>query len=358
MLDKLLNKEDVLKQVQFKGPLIPAYLVGVLKSNTIMIGAALSELASDNRVRISHMKVGGSPLYYADEQRAKLQDFYKYLNEKDRRTFDELKQKKILRDNEITPLLRVSLRNIKDFAVPIEIEYKGKKELFWRWYLLDKQEAVNLIKSFLAPLAQQMPSVKEQVLPKQKETEEKQNAASLEVLSTKLQSTAQSQITNAIIGQESAQKKERAEKTTEKIYQKPAVQRKPITQAAEQFIKPTTEQTSLLSVQTLLETSDDSLVQRSKAFFFQKSIIVKEMAIIKKEKEIMSVIKVPSSIGEVEYYCSIRSKKKITDIDLAAVYLEAQNRKLLAAVLTAGEFTKKAYEKVQQSFFNMKLLQI
>ncbi|MBS3137074.1 hypothetical protein J4232_01450 [Candidatus Woesearchaeota archaeon] len=50
MLDKLLNKEDVLKYVQFKGPLIPVHLVSLLKSNTIMIGAALSELASDGKV--------------------------------------------------------------------------------------------------------------------------------------------------------------------------------------------------------------------------------------------------------------------------------------------------------------------
>jgi len=138
MLDKLLNKEDVLKYVQFKGPLIPVHLVSLLKSNTIMIGAALSELASDGKVKISHMKVGGSPLYFVDSQRAKLQDFYKYLNEKDRRTFDELKRQKVLRDSVVTPLLRISLRNIKDFAVPIEIEHNSVKELFWRWYLLDK----------------------------------------------------------------------------------------------------------------------------------------------------------------------------------------------------------------------------
>ena len=149
MLDKLLNKEDVLKYVQFKGPLIPVHLVSLLKSNTIMIGAALSELASDGKVKISHMKVGGSPLYFVDSQRAKLQDFYKYLNEKDRRTFDELKRQKVLRDSVVTPLLRISLRNIKDFAVPIEIEHNSVKELFWRWYLLDKQEAVGIIKSLL-----------------------------------------------------------------------------------------------------------------------------------------------------------------------------------------------------------------
>ena len=343
MLDKLLNKEDVLKYVQFKGPLIPVHLVSLLKSNTIMIGAALSELASDGKVKISHMKVGGSPLYFVDSQRAKLQDFYKYLNEKDRRTFDELKRQKVLRDSVVTPLLRISLRNIKDFAVPIEIEHNSVKELFWRWYLLDKQEAVGIIKSLLF-----INSVKKEEIRKETAVETTGKSAEIKQTSAIQQATQNPAVKAENPESNIAKKKEKTEKVTDRQER----------QKVEEFIKPTSEQTSLLSAQTLLDTCEDQLIQKCKIFFNQKSIIVKELNIIKKEKEATAIIRVPSSIGDVDYYCSIRNKKRMTDVDLAAVYLEAQNKKLLAVVLTTGEFTKKAYEKVHNQFYNMKLLTI
>jgi len=223
MLDKLLNKEDVLKYVQFKGPLIPVHLVSLLKSNTIMIGAALSELASDGKVKISHMKVGGSPLYFVDSQRAKLQDFYKYLNEKDRRTFDELKRQKVLRDSVVTPLLRISLRNIKDFAVPIEIEHNSVKELFWRWYLLDKQEAVGIIKSLLF-----INSVKKEEIRKETAVETTGKSAEIKQTSAIQQATQNPAVKAENPESNIAKKKEKTEKVADRQER----------QKVEEFIKP------------------------------------------------------------------------------------------------------------------------
>ncbi len=77
----------------------------------------LSELSSKKSLKISALKVGGSPLYYVPGHEEKLLQFIQNLNEKDRRTLELLKDSQVLRDAEQDPLTRVSLRQIKDFAV-------------------------------------------------------------------------------------------------------------------------------------------------------------------------------------------------------------------------------------------------
>ncbi len=381
MLDKLLKKEDVLRFVQTKGPLIPSHLIGLLQSNTIMIGAALSELSSDGNVKISHMKVGGSPLYFLDEQKVKLQDFYKYLNEKDRRTFDLLKQQKVLRDSEVTPLLRVSLRNIKDFAVPVEIEHNGSKELFWRWYLTDKQEAISLIRGLLGlqivkkkveenkvkDKFVEKKVITENIIPSQPVLEQKilrgkEELKREEIVSSslfdkkkELETKIERESEKENIVSSFVEKKEQKEQRQIKKKQIETITVEKQTVHHEQFIQPSKEQTILLSAQTLLETSTDSLLLKCKQFFSEKNIHVKELTIIKKEKEITAVIALPSAIGEIIYFCAMKQKKKVNENELASIYLEAQNKKLPAFVLIQGDFTKKAYEKAAEQFVNMKL---
>ena len=366
MLDKLLNKEDVLKYVKIKGPLIPVHLVSLLKSNTTMIGAALSELASDDRVKISHMKIGGSPLYYVEEQREKLQDFYKYLNEKDRRTYDSLKENKILRDNEVTPLFRVSLRNIKDFAMPVEIEYNGKKELFWRWYLTDKQEAISLIKQILFPQNLQIQQSKSKSQEPQKQAQQNverkaENVQKIVVEPKNVQPIEKKKVHVEELAPKVKIKKEETiiEKKEEKKQEKAEKQEKQLKQKQEEtFIQPSQVQTQLSLGNAVLDSVDDKLLQKCKIFYNEKNIIIKELQIIKKNKEIAAIIIVPSNIGKIEYYCFIKDKKKLNENDLATVFLDAENKKLPALYLTTGEFSKKAQEKAALQFKNMKLISI
>ena len=50
-------------------------------------------------------------------------------------------QKKILEDNKLEPAIRVALRNIKDFAVPLVIE----NSLFWKFHSINEQEAKSML---------------------------------------------------------------------------------------------------------------------------------------------------------------------------------------------------------------------
>ena len=143
------KRESVLEIVKFKGPLLPVQIAKDIGTNIMFAGALLSELVSNGKIKITNVKMGGSPLYYTDNQIEKLQDLIKHLNEKDRQTALLLKEKKILRDNECTPLQRVSLREIKDFAKPLQAKENEQVELFWKWYLVSDEEAKGLIEEVM-----------------------------------------------------------------------------------------------------------------------------------------------------------------------------------------------------------------
>ena len=88
-------------------------------------------------------------MYYLPGQEAMLEKFAVNLNEKEKRAFDLLSEQKILKDTEQTPLMRVTLREIKDFAVPIYVTYNDSKEMFWKWHTASDADVEKLIKTKL-----------------------------------------------------------------------------------------------------------------------------------------------------------------------------------------------------------------
>ncbi len=155
-------KEKIIQLIKQKGPVIPAQISKEIETNIMMASAYLSELSSDNLVKISNIKIGGSPLYYLPGQEHKLQDFANRLHEKEKKSYDLLKQKKVLRDLKLDSVSRVTLRNIKDFAIPLKVDYKDNSEIFWKWYLLSNKEAEELIKAKLKPTRKEAKPIKKE----------------------------------------------------------------------------------------------------------------------------------------------------------------------------------------------------
>ena len=62
---------------------------------------------------------------------------------------ERLKLEKVLRENSIDLLSKVSLRSLQDFAVPLHVTVAGNRELFWKWHLLSDPETTAAIKSAL-----------------------------------------------------------------------------------------------------------------------------------------------------------------------------------------------------------------
>lgn len=138
-------KEKILSSLRINGPSLPVQIAKAIELESLFAGAFLSELAGERAIKISNLKVGGSPLYYLQGQEPMLENFSNYLHGKEKDAFLLLKDKKILKDTEQEPSIRVALRNIKDFAFAI-IE-KSEKQIFWRFYSTNENEAIEMIKS-------------------------------------------------------------------------------------------------------------------------------------------------------------------------------------------------------------------
>ena len=143
-----IPKEKILEVVR-EGPTLPARIAKRVGGDTMIIGAILSTLINTGDVAVSTLKIGGSPLYYSPGQEDKLEGFIDHLNEKDQKTFNMLKVKNVMHDASQEPLTRVSLKAIKDFAKPVEVDYEGKKQLFWRFYSYDREQAIKDAITFL-----------------------------------------------------------------------------------------------------------------------------------------------------------------------------------------------------------------
>jgi len=323
----MVDDEEILRFIRAKGPILPVQLAKELKKDMMIAGAMLSDLVKSKKILISNTKVGGSPVYYMKEQAFKLQDLHKHLSEKDRRAYDVLKQRRVLRDITLTPLLRVALRNIKDFAKPVEVTVGNRKEIFWRWYMTNPGDAETIIKSHFKQEEKPKEEPKEEVKPEPKaETLPKEKPEPPKVVN----------------------------KQPEPIQQQPAPE-KPQEKEQEQFIKQAEEQKKLAKKP---EPEGDTLHDKTKKYFNNKHIIIRNIDVIRKKSEIDYVIEVPSTVGNITYYCKVKSKKRVNDSDLASAFVKGQLKKLPVLFLTAGELTKKAKEMLGNEFENLKVKKI
>ncbi|MBS3124545.1 hypothetical protein J4437_08020, partial [Candidatus Woesearchaeota archaeon] len=140
-MDAIVTKNRIVEIIKLKGPSLPIQLAKQLNISSLFVSAFLSELAEEKRIKISSLKVGGSPLYFLEGQENQLEKFQQFLNSKEKEAFELLKQSQILRDSEQEPAIRVALRAIKDFA----IAFKKDEEIFWRYILVSESDVKNIL---------------------------------------------------------------------------------------------------------------------------------------------------------------------------------------------------------------------
>ena len=69
-------REKIIAFVKIRGPVLPVQVSKEVKLDILMSSAYLSELVSNKKLKISYLKIGGSPLYYAQGHEASLQNFW------------------------------------------------------------------------------------------------------------------------------------------------------------------------------------------------------------------------------------------------------------------------------------------
>ncbi|MBW2970251.1 hypothetical protein KY319_03955 [Candidatus Woesearchaeota archaeon] len=260
-------------------PLLPSTVAKALNTNSILAGAMLAEMSSKGIVKVSALKVGGSPLYYLPGKEEQLLNYLESLNEKDRRTVQKLQAEKVIRHTEADPLTQVSLMQVKDFAKPLKVSYENKEETFWKWFTLTDQEAEQFIREKLEGKPHETPKAPAQ---------------------------------------------------------EPAQQEQPVQQ--------TKEETAPMMKETPKpkpKKPTEDFWQQIQTFLTKNNITLQEKTAIKKT-EYDLILDLPSPVGKLTYYCKARNKKKITDADISAAYVQGQIKKLPVILLINGELTKQA----------------
>jgi len=183
----MIDTEHILGLIKIKGPVVPTQIAREIKQDSLMTSAILSQLVDIKKLKISRLKVGGSPLYYLAGQEQRLQSYAKHLEEKDQRTLDMLRTQKIIRDDKQQPLIRVSLRQIKDFAIPLQVTVDNQQLLFWKWYLVSDEEATPIIRAQLEPPKPKVPKQVEPAIDESKSIEKKQVEKQVEKIKTEIE---------------------------------------------------------------------------------------------------------------------------------------------------------------------------
>ncbi len=339
------HRDKLLQIVRMKGPLVPSQINRELNTNLIFASAMLSELVDSKILRLSHLKVGGSPLYYSPGQESRLQDYSKKLNEKDQRAYELLRQAKVLRDKDQEPLMRACLREIRDFAVPLEVNFEGGTELFWKWYLLPVDEVEPLVRQRLGIVTQQ---------PKEDPVLNTNSNATDTILEKKLELTRKvlSEQTPSVSSEEKIKEREELPKKRE---QKLTKHEDTKAKSTPQKI----EHDNTLSGEFIDRGEmNDEFFRRIKSFFDENKIRILSHKILRKESDMEFIIEIPSNVGKLSYFCKARSKQKYNEGDISSVYIQSQSKKLPVLFLTTGELTKKAQDILRNEFKSMTVKQL
>ena len=154
--------------------------------------------------------------------------------------------------------------------------------------------------------------------------EAKKEESKLEQKKESIEKPIQKTITKQNIQQTIPEKQEKiketiAEKAIEKI---PAIQK-------EKIKKPK-------------QDKEDEFLSQLIKFFEKSSIKIINSEVIRKNAEIDFIVEIPSVVGNLQYYCKAKNKKRVSDSDLSSAYVKGQLRKLPVLFISTGELSTKA----------------
>lgn len=339
------DQDKILQFLAINGPSLPTKVAKLIGTEIIIASAHLSDLSAQGKVKISDLKVGGSPLYYLSGQEEQLERFAAgNINPQDLNVLNLLKEKKVLREAELELLPKVALRHLKDFAFPLQVTFQGKAELFWKWHLLPEAEANQLIKGKLLETKLEVPPPEVQLSASPAVEAEKSLAEQMYLQQQGKQKTLVEEKKEEpkpieqkplVTVKEKLVEKE-MEKLVEKVLEKPLEKAEKLPEK-----KPVKKRTAIK--EELLPLLED--------FFKSKKIVIEQKEVLRKNAEINLLLKVPSVVGNLTYFCKAKNKTKCDEKDLSSAYMEAQIKKLPLLFLYTNEFTKKAQEMLDTGAF-------
>lgn len=291
----MINVEEIkikiLNFLENNGPSLPIHISREIELSQVFTSAILSELVSAQKIKMSKLKIGSSPLYLLHKQEENLEKFaeenFKGI---EKTAYLKLKKEKIIDDLEQEPALRVALRSIKDFAIPI----KFNERIVWKYAFIDNEEAKNLLTK-----TTEKKSIKENT-----QTKEEDNKKNNEI---KEKITIKKEENKLDIFDEKEKRK------------KPKVKINP-----EEF---------LLEVKTFLNEKEIRFIQ--------------EMETTK--KEIIAKVQINSDLGKINFLLVAKNKKRPSLSDLSKAKKEANFERMPCLFIARGEPVSTAQDFLEEN---------
>lgn len=316
-------KNKILSYVTLNGPCLPVQLSKQIHSNILFAGAVLSELVANQKLKISHSKIGGSPVYYVQGQESKLSILYPHLHEREKKAYDLLKENKVLQDKSLEPWQRVALRELNDFAYPIQIN----ENIYWRWHSISEDESNKLIQEKFNNKIEikEEPKLELNNETKPQDLVEVEQKNEIKPEQPQIIKKEQVKIEPQIPIQLEQKKLEIIKEELEVKEEKPKKIRK-------------------------IKKDSHEFYSNLNQYLKRKRIEKLQEDIIKKDKDFEIIANIPSSLGLVRFLIIVRDKKKISDADLSLAHNKAQLRRLPLLYLSNGELMKQAKEYIQKNY--------
>ena len=296
------TKDRILSTLRAKGPCLPVQISKEINFSPLFASAFLSELKSEDKIKISSMRVGSSPLYYLPEHQLMLEKFSGYLNQREKEAFFLLREKKILEDSEQDPVMRVALRAIKDFAISFSVKIKDEQKTFWRYFSIPESEAVSFTEGKAQGIFEKKIALQEK---SNFETIDKKNIS---------------------------EKKEEVKLETEHLSKMQEVldgDKRPLAEKRNQKNK---ESEFAISVKDYLSSKEIEVVE----------------VFAEKKKEFEARIRIDTLFGKQEFYLTAKEKKNVSEQDFVIAHQKAQEKKIPAAVMATGDLNKKGKEHLEE----------
>jgi hypothetical protein len=285
--DGMQIREKIISFVRLRGPSLPVQIAKETGLSILFASAFLSELFGEKIVKISNIRVGSSPLYFIPGQEPQLERFSQYLKSREKEAFLLLKERKILRDSEQQPAIRVALREIKDFAIPFE----KNNEVFWRYFLIEEPAEISRDEVKIIEEVEIKPEIN-------------------------------------ILKKEGIITSDEKEVIAKEITKKEKIAKKP-----KQESKPKKQKTN--------EKKDENFFNKIKEFLAKKKIEIVDIKDFQNDEAILKVKK-----GNNEELLFVFNKKVISEKELLKANKRATEIKLSYSVLFLGEPSKKLSELI------------
>ncbi len=292
--DTTALKEKIISIIKGRGPSFPAHISSQVGLSILFTSVFLSELLSEKKLKISHLRVGSSPIYFIPGQEPLLERYSGSLKSREKDAYELLKEKKFLMDLEQEPAIRVALRVIKDFAIPFQAE----DNFYWRYLTVPEGDFISSSKTKSLATSASTQSVERKKEPK-KELEIFDKSSKTKSLATSASETGS----------------ERKKEIKKKVVKKKTPTKKKSGNASK---------------------GNDKFFNRVKEYLLGKGIEISDIVSFSKDDLVVKVKE-----NEIESIIFAYNKKRVNEEDIVKAHKKIVDFGLSYSILCLGEPAKK-----------------